>query len=209
MFLDLEFLRQETQCYYGFCGPKSIDPVFFKLCIVGYLENIISDRKLITHCSMRLDILYFLGYDIDETLPWHSTISSTRQLYPESIFEGLFTHVFDMCVSQGMVSGHTQVIDSTPVKANASMDSLELKDPEEDLTSHLLELRHISNRDNPEVIRRAKTNKASVSQQVLFIKKKLIVTSAHRAKRFLLPRCSMKRKTTPKKRNIELQKRYV
>ncbi|MCD9583396.1 transposase, partial [Tenacibaculum maritimum] len=28
---------------------------------MGYLENIISDRKLISHCSMRLDILYFIG----------------------------------------------------------------------------------------------------------------------------------------------------
>ncbi|MDO5971871.1 transposase [Flavivirga aquimarina] len=36
---------------------------------VGYLENIISDRHLINHCSLRLDILYFLGYDIDEELP--------------------------------------------------------------------------------------------------------------------------------------------
>nr|WP_201290343.1 transposase [Tenacibaculum maritimum] len=44
-----------------------MDPVvFFKLCLVGYLENIISDRKLISHCSMGLDILYFIGYDLDE-----------------------------------------------------------------------------------------------------------------------------------------------
>ena len=166
--LDLDFLRKETQGYYGSCGQKSLDPVvFFKLCLVGYLENIASDRKLILHCSMRLDILYFLGYDIDEELPWHSTISRTRQLYPESVFESLFTHVFKMCVSCGMVSGHTQAIDSAPVKANASMDSLELKVPEEDLASHLLQVRHISNRDKAEVLRRAKHNKADKSQQTL------------------------------------------
>ena len=166
--LDLNFLRKETQIYYGSCGQKSIDPVvFFKFCLVGYLENIISDRKLISHCSMRLDILYFLGYDIDEELPWHSTISRTRQLYPESVFENLFAHVFKMCVSRGMVSGHTQVIDSAPVKANASMDSLELKVPEEDLASHLLQVRHISDRDKPEVLRRAKNNKAEITQQTI------------------------------------------
>ncbi|WP_299770777.1 transposase, partial [uncultured Dokdonia sp.] len=88
--------------------------------------------KLIAHCSMRLDILYFLGYDIDEELPWHSTISRTRQLFPEVVFESVFTHVFQMCISKGMVSGHTQCIDSAPVKANASMDSLELKVPSQD-----------------------------------------------------------------------------
>ncbi|AOR28256.1 transposase [Formosa sp. Hel1_33_131] len=85
--LELEYLYRLTRSYYGTSGQKSVDPVvFFKLCLVGYLENIISDRKLISHCSMRMDILYFLGYDIDDELPWHSTISRTRQLFPESLF---------------------------------------------------------------------------------------------------------------------------
>jgi len=58
--LHLDFLYSDTDQYYGSSGQKSIDPVvFFKFCLVGYLENIISDRKLIDHCSMRLDILYF------------------------------------------------------------------------------------------------------------------------------------------------------
>src|SRR5690606_35074906 len=65
--IDLNFLYKTTQKFYGSSGQKSIDPiVFFKLCLVGYLENITSHRKLIAHCSMRLDILYFLGYDVDE-----------------------------------------------------------------------------------------------------------------------------------------------
>ena len=146
--LDLEFLYGKTKSYYGASGQKSIDPVvFFKLCLVGYLENIISDRQLIQHSSMRMDILYFLGYDIDEELPWHSTISRTRGLYPESVFEEVFTKILTMCVEKGMVSGHTQAIDSAPVKANASMDSLELKVPKEDLEAHLNSIRSISAMD--------------------------------------------------------------
>ena len=160
--LDLEYLYGLTKVYYGSSGQKSIDPVvFFKLCLVGYLENIISDRKLIQHCSMRLDILYFLGYDIDEELPWHSTISRTRQLFPESIFEEVFTRVFMLCVDKGMVSGHTQAIDSAPIKANASMDSLELKVPEQDLEAHLSKVRVQSYRD------RQVQNKATNKQQTI------------------------------------------
>ncbi|QHI36226.1 hypothetical protein IMCC3317_15850 [Kordia antarctica] len=160
--LDLDYLYELTKVYYGSSGQKSIDPVvFFKLCLVGYLENIISDRKLIQHCSLRLDILYFLGYDIDEELPWHSTISRTRQLFPESIFEEVFTRVFMLCVDKGMVSGHTQAIDSAPIKANASMDSLELKVPEEELDAHLSKVRVQSYRD------RQVQNKASKEQQVI------------------------------------------
>jgi transposase len=135
--LDLGFIYKDTRKLYGSTGNPSIDPVvFFKLVLTGYLENITSDRKLVEHCAMRMDILYFLGYDIDEQLPWHSTISRTRQLYPDAVFETLFNKVFAMCVQKGMVSGHTQAIDSAPVKANASMESLELKKPFQSIEKH-------------------------------------------------------------------------
>lgn len=123
--LDLEFLRKNTACYYGTEGQSSIDPVvFFKLILIGYLENLNSDRKIIDHVSMRMDMLYFLGYDIDEVLPWHSTISRTRHLYGEEVFRSLFKEVLRLCVSKGMVQGKRQAIDSAYIKANASLDSL-------------------------------------------------------------------------------------
>lgn len=159
--LNLRFLYEKTRIYYGDCGQKSIDPVvFMKICLVGYLENIISDRQLINHCSMRLDILYFLGYDLDEELPWHSTLSRTRQLFPEEIFQQVFDQVLQLCVEKGMVSGHTQCLDSAPVKANASMDSLELKVPAESLEDHLSRVRYMSSPD-----RKSKENKAPQDQR--------------------------------------------
>ena len=123
--LDLRFLYKETAQYYGTEGQLSIDPVvFFKLLLVGYLENINSDRRIIAFASMRLDVLYFLGYDIDEELPWHSTLSRTRQLYGVEIFAKLFKMVLSLCIKKGMVRGKRQAIDSAFVKANASLDSL-------------------------------------------------------------------------------------
>jgi transposase len=122
--IDLSFLRKETAKYYGREGQESIDPeVFFKLILAGYIENLNSDRKIIEHSKMRLDILYFIGYDIDEALPWHSTLSRTRQLYGEAVFLKLFQKVLSLCVSKGMVSGKRQPVDSAYIKANASMDS--------------------------------------------------------------------------------------
>ncbi|MDX2360160.1 MAG: IS1182 family transposase [Crocinitomicaceae bacterium] len=164
--LDLYFVRSLTKEHYGTCGQKSMDPVvFYKLSLVGYLENIISDRKLIDHCSMRMDILFFLGYDIDEPLPWHSTISRTRQLFPDDLFEKVFTEVLTMCIEKGMVSGHTQVIDSAPVKANASMDSLELKVPEDELDDHIRKIRRSNSEDEPR--RKSKEDKSDTDQRSL------------------------------------------
>lgn len=135
--LDLHYLYKSTAAYYGNEGQKSIDPVvFMKLILVGYFENLNSDRKIIEHARMRLDILYFIGYDIDEELPWHSTLSRTRQLYGAEIFRQLFRQVLKMCVEKGMVSGKRQAIDSAYIKANASMDSVMEKQILEECTAY-------------------------------------------------------------------------
>ena len=183
--LDLHFLYEFTKDYYGDSGQKSIDPVvFFKLCLVGYLENIISDRKLVSHCSLRLDILYFIGYDIDEELPWHSTISRTRQLFPESVFEEVFTKVFELCVEKGMVSGHTQTIDSAPIKANASMDTLALKVPAEELDEHLRKVRTMSSIDKEEPHRKSKGDKSGKGQRSISASKKELTAINSRNKKW-------------------------
>ena len=128
--LDWSFLYEETRALYSHTGQPSLDPVvFFKLVLVGRLENLVSDRRLVEHCALRLDILYFLGYAVDEELPWHSTRSRTRQLFPAAVFERLFDHVFAQCVARGLVAGDTQAVDSAPVKANASLEAVVEKRP--------------------------------------------------------------------------------
>lgn len=123
--LDLSYLRPLTKPYYGIEGQKSIDPeVFFKFMLIGYLENINSDRQIVESAKMRLDMLYFLDYDLDEPLPWHSTLSRTRKLFGEEVFLELFRHILKLCAEKGMVSGRIQAVDSAYIKANASMDSL-------------------------------------------------------------------------------------
>ena len=123
--LDLSFIRKYTQEYYGKEGQSSIDPVvFFKLMLIGYLENIPSDRKIVEQTGIRLDMLYFLNYNIDEPLPWHSTLSRTRKPYGEELFLKVFNHILELCIKVDIVDVRTQAIDSTLIKANASMVSL-------------------------------------------------------------------------------------
>jgi transposase len=139
--LNLHFLYNATSKYSGAEGQESIDPVvFFKICLVGYLNNINSDRKLIEYCSNCFDIRLFIKYDIDEALPWHSTISRTRQLYGEEVFMELFRKVLSMCVQKGMVSGKRQAVDSAFIKANASLDSLVEKEIVDDVETYANEL---------------------------------------------------------------------
>lgn len=160
--LDLHWLYKETTTYYGTEGQESIDPVvFFKICMIGYINNIASDRKLVEFCADSLAIRLFLGYDIDEPLPWHSTISRTRQLYEEEVFQKLFEKVFTLCVGSGMVQGNTQAIDGALLKANAGKDSLEAKKVDSSIKDYLLE----NIRANKEPRRPAKHNRASDDEQ--------------------------------------------
>ena len=139
--VNLQFLYKQTQSYYGTEGQESIDPVvFFKICIVGYLNNIVSDRALIRFCADSLSIRLYLGYDLDEELPWHSTISRTRKLFGEEVFLTLFQEVLKLCCKKGMVSGKRQAVDSAFIKANASIDSLLEKEVVDDVAVYSDEL---------------------------------------------------------------------
>jgi|GEM_PF-3574960 len=109
-FVEWRFLYEETKALYSHTGQPSLDPVvFFKLVLVGRLENLVCDRRLVEHCALRLNILYCLGYEVNEELPWRSTISRTQQLYPTQVVEHLFNHVFAQ-VAQGLEAGDMQAV---------------------------------------------------------------------------------------------------
>jgi transposase len=139
--IDFNFLYKRTLAYYGKEGQKSLDPVvFMKLMLVGYLENLNSDRRIVNTSKMRLDILYFIGYNLDEELPWHSTLSRTRQLYGQEVFTEVFRAVLKQCIDKGMVSGRRQAVDGVYVKANASLDSMIEREILTDAVSYSKEL---------------------------------------------------------------------
>lgn len=166
--LDLQFIREMARPYYGTEGQKSIDPtVFFRIMLIGYLENMVSDRQLINHISMRMDLLYFIDYDIDEPLPWHSTISRTRKMLPNAIFEEAFDRILKLCVTSGLVAGHTQAVDSAYIKANASLDSLEKKIPQESLNEHISKIKQVNDTDQEQPRRKAKKDRSTQDQKTI------------------------------------------
>jgi hypothetical protein len=79
---------------------------------------------------------WFLGYDIDECLPVHSTLSRTRRLFGTELFEEVFCLVLGLCVDAGLVEGTRQAFDSGLVKANASIDSMQRRVIMDDATAY-------------------------------------------------------------------------
>ena len=54
------------------------NPLYFKMLMVGFFENIAGERGIAERCSDSLSIRAFLGYDLTGMTPDHSTLSITR-----------------------------------------------------------------------------------------------------------------------------------
>ena len=134
--LDLSFVYEETSPLYSRkYGRPPIDPVVLvKYLLVGFLYGIPSERQIEQRVQTDVALRWYLGLDLFDRVPDHSTISQLRRRKPSfrKVFRRLFEEVVRQCVAAGLVSGRLAVTDSTHVKANASQASEELVEmPEE------------------------------------------------------------------------------
>jgi transposase len=136
--LDLSFVRELVRPLYARGGRPSVDPVvFFKLQLVMFFEDIRSERQLMEVAADRLSIRWFLGYDLHESLPDHSSLTRIRERYGSEVFRGFFERIVEECFEAGLVWGKELFFDSTKVEANAAVDSLA---PRWTVEAHLEEL---------------------------------------------------------------------
>jgi Transposase domain (DUF772) len=98
--------------------------VFFRLQLVMFFEDIRSERRLMEVAADRLSIRWYLGYDLDEPLPDHSSLTRIRERYDLWVFRRFFERIVEECFEAGLVRGEELYFDSTEVRANADVDSL-------------------------------------------------------------------------------------
>jgi len=123
--LDLSFVREFVQKTYAGGGRPSIDPiVFFKLQLVMFFEGIRSERQLMRHAADRLSVRWFLGYDLGESLPDHSSLTRIRTRYGLEVFRRFFDAIVEQCQEAGLVWGRELYVDGTKVAANAGKESV-------------------------------------------------------------------------------------
>src|SRR5438270_5418886 len=123
--LDLSFVREFVQETYAAGGRPSIDPVvFFKLQLVMFFEGIRSERQLMRHAADRLSVLWYVGYDLGEPLPDHSSLTRIRERYGVEVFRRFFDAIVEQCQQEKLIWGKELYIDGTQVNANADLDSL-------------------------------------------------------------------------------------
>jgi transposase len=123
--VDFSFVRPLCRPFYSHTGQPSVDPVvLFKMLLVGYLYGITSERRLAREIRLNLAYRWFLGYDLDEAVPDHSVLSKARARFSAEVFEKFFRTSIDLCRAAGLVTEGPVYVDSTLIRAGASVDSL-------------------------------------------------------------------------------------
>ena len=92
-----------------------------------FFEDIRSERQLMEVGADRLSIRWFLGYDLHELLPDHSSLTKIRERYGLEVFRRFFGRIVEECFEAGLVWGKwgkELYFDATKVEANASFDSM-------------------------------------------------------------------------------------
>lgn len=126
--MDFSFIYQRVESLYSHRGRPSIDPVVVvKMLLLGYLYGIDSERRLEQEVRVNIAYRWFLGIDLDEPVPDHSTFSQLRRrkFNGSALFEELFDEVVRKCIEHGLIDGKLLLTDSTHVRANARNDVVE------------------------------------------------------------------------------------
>ena len=110
-------------------GRPSLPPGrYFRLMLLGYFEGLGSERGMAWRAADSLAIRSFLGLELDEAAPDHSTISRTRRLIDVETHQRVFTWVLERLAKGNLLVGKTIGIDATTLEANAAMRSIVRRD---------------------------------------------------------------------------------
>lgn len=141
--VDFNFIYDKVEALYSNTGRPSVDPVMLiKMMLIGYLYGIESERRLEQEVRVNIAYRWFLGIELDEPVPDHSTISQLRRrkFSGTTIFQDIFDEIVRNCMEEGLVTGKLLLTDSTHIKANARKDLREIIEVPDTPTEYMQKL---------------------------------------------------------------------
>jgi transposase len=123
---------------------------YFRLLLLGYFEGLDSERAFAWRAADSLSVRSFLGLELHEAPPDHSTISRNRRLIDVETHQAVFTTwVLQRLAHAQLVKGKTIGIDATTLEANASLRSIVRRDTGESYEEFLTRLTQASGIETP------------------------------------------------------------
>lgn len=145
--------RIEAICrkyYKSSSGRPSITPgTYFRMLLLGYFEGIDSERGIAWRAADSFSFRKFLGYDLMEQTPDHSTVSRTRRLYSVATHGAVMKWVLKILRKHGLADAQSVCVDATMLQANASMKSLVRRDTGVAYDEYLKQLAEAEGIENP------------------------------------------------------------
>jgi len=124
-YIDFDFIYKEVKDDYGINGNVSVPPpILLKMMLLLIFYNVRSERELMSTIPVRLDWLWFLGYDLDDDTPNHSVLSKARFRWGVEAFRTFFENIVIQCVEAGLIDGSKIFTDASLVQADASNNSV-------------------------------------------------------------------------------------
>ena len=131
-------------------GRRSTPPgVYFRMHLIGYFEGIESERGLEWRCADSMSLREFLGISITQTVPDHSTLSCLRQRLPLEVHQQAFALILAIVSQKGLLKGRVLGVDSTYLRADASMKAIVRRDTKESYPDYVKRLAKEDGIDNP------------------------------------------------------------
>lgn len=113
-------------------GRPGIDPVvYLKMIMIGFFEDLPSERAIAARCADSMSIRAFLNYSLEEKTPDHSSFTVIRQRLGLEIYQQIFTLTVQALREHGLLRGQNLGIDSSVIEANASLRALVHRNTEE------------------------------------------------------------------------------
>lgn len=123
--INFNFIYDEVKNTYGTRGNVSVPPpIILKLMLLLIMYNVRSERELMETLPERLDWLWFLGYNLDTSIPDHSVLSKARKRWGEDAFKSFFEHIVIQCSEKHLIDGSKIFMDSSFIDADASNNSV-------------------------------------------------------------------------------------
>jgi transposase len=137
-----EYVEQRCESFYApTMGRPSLAPgMYFRLLMLGYFEGIDSERGIAWRAADSLSVREFVGLELGEAPPDHSTISRTRRLIDVETHRAVFSWILDRLAAAGLVKGETLGVDATTLEANAALRSIVRRDTGEGYEAFLTRL---------------------------------------------------------------------
>ena len=124
--VSFNFIYDLLAPYYPATGRPSVAPVsMFKMLLIGYLYGIKSERRLVEEVQLNIAYRWFCGFELDDTIPNHSTFSKTRtrKWQQSDLFQKAFYEIVKQCIDSGLIDGEAMAADGSYIPANVSRES--------------------------------------------------------------------------------------